>query len=107
MKVRPNRRRGNPSDGRRWRGLMPTPGLARHQTQWERRHALLRAHEAGATAASLAAWLHEPWPYVEALLGRARLERQMGARSPAELWIESGWADVWRLLRDAAPLAAE
>lgn len=92
--MRPHRRRANPSDGRRWRGLMPTIKLARDQIHWERRHALLRAHEAGATLPNLAAWLGEPWSFVAILIDRARRERRAGARSPAEHWIASGEAEL-------------
>lgn len=71
----------------RWLDVLPEP-TARRQMSWERRHALLRAYEAGAQQKDLAAHFGVTASRVHEQIVRARIERRMRRRSPVERYID-------------------
>lgn len=73
---------------RQWVDVLPLY-VAIHQTGWERRHAIMRAHESGASLATLAEHMGIGPKRVRELLNRVEYERSMGKAPPIEVYLNT------------------
>jgi hypothetical protein len=70
-----------------WKDIVPEE-IAIGQAAWERRHAMLRAHHAGATLAVISANVGLSRGRVGHIVQQAQREVDLGSRSPIEIFMD-------------------